>query len=462
MRNEEQPTQPNAAGSGAASPKRSRLRLRLTPAAEGHIRRGHPWVYESSVREQNREGESGELAVIYDRQDRFLAVGLYDPHSPLRLRVLHAGSPLNLDTAWWKRHLELSVQRRAALFGPDTDGYRLINGESDGWPGLVLDRYASTLVLKLYTSSWLPHLGLLLELLSGRFGNGFSNSAPDSAPNADVPPQAGAESSSLRVVLRLSRNTQKLAAEQGFSDGQVLLGEDLSGPIIFQEYGLNFEADVLRGQKTGFFLDQRENRRIVGSMVEKLVQQGDGRRVLNAFSFSGGFSLASARAGAAEAVCVDISKHALESSRRNFALNYSMPGVSRCFHRTVQADVFAWLGKTLPADAETSEPFTREPFDLIVLDPPSLARRETEREGAVHAYGRLSRQALERLRPGGVLMAASCSSHVSAEEFFEAVRTSARRSGRNWKELRTTRHAPDHHATFTEAEYLKAIYLRVE
>ncbi|AWN24413.1 23S rRNA (cytosine(2499)-C(5))-methyltransferase [Deinococcus irradiatisoli] len=405
--------------------------MRLSPAAEGHIRRGHPWVYESSVREQNRPGEAGELAVVYDRQNRFLAVGLYDPFSPLRLRVLHAGSPLNLDAGWWKRLLEAAVVRRASLFGDDTDGYRLINGESDGWPGLVLDRYGSTLVLKLYTAAWVPHLEMVLGLLAERLG----------------PIWPG-----LRVVLRLSRNMQGWAAEQGLSDGQVLLGEDPGGPVIFQEYGLKFEADVLRGQKTGFFLDQRENRRIVGSMVEKLVQQGDGRRVLNAFSFSGGFSLAAARAGAAEVVSVDISKHALESSERNFALNRELSGVARCFHRPVQADVFAWL-----SDADSGEP-----FDLIVLDPPSLARRESEREGALHAYSRLSDQAIKRLRPGGVLMAASCSAHVSAEDFFEAVRTVARRSGRAWKELRTTRHAPDHHASFAEAEYLKAIYLRVE
>ena len=412
------------------APRLPRLRLRLSPAAENHIRRGHPWVYESGVREQNREGERGELAVIYDKQDRFLAVGLYDPASPLRLRVLHAGSPQTLDAAWWKRLLESAVQRRAALFGPDTTGYRLINGESDGWPGLVLDRYASTLVLKLYTASWLPHLEMVLGLLTERF--------QESLPG-------------MNVVLRLSRNMQAQAAEEKLSDGQTLIGDEPLGPVIFEEYGLKFEADTVRGQKTGFFLDQRENRRIVGSMVEKLVQQGDGRRVLNAFAYSGGFSLASARAGAAEVVSLDISRHALDSSERNFALNHDLSGVARCFHRPVLADVFKWLGEA-----------GGEPFDLIVLDPPSLARREIEREGAIRAYARLSESAIKRLRPSGVLMAASCSAHVSPEEFFETVRTVARKSRRPWKELRTTRHPPDHHATFAEAEYLKAIYLQLE
>lgn len=403
--------------------KPPRLRMRLTAAAEAHVRRGHPWVYEASVREQNREGIAGELAVIYDRTDRFLAAGLYDPYSPIRVRVLHAGPPMSLDAAWWNRHLDSAIKRRAALFGPETTGYRLINGESDGWPGLVVDRYSGVLVIKLYTAAWYPQLPMVVEMLLERF-QGF------------------------RVVLRLSRNIQDWMAGRGLHDGDILVGELLNPTVTFQEYGLKFEADVVRGQKTGFFLDQRENRRIVGSMVEKMVQQSGGRRVLNAFSFTGGFSLAAARAGAAEVTSLDISKHALEGAERNFTLNATDPHVASCMHRPLQADVFQWL-----ASAEA------EPFDFIVLDPPSLAKRESEREGAIRAYQHLSAEAIKRLRPGGVLMSASCSAHVSAEEFFEAVRFVARRSRRHFRELRTTRHAPDHHANFAEAEYLKAIYL---
>ncbi|GAA5513438.1 ribosomal RNA large subunit methyltransferase I [Deinococcus carri] len=401
------------------SPARPRLRLRVTAPAEAHLRAGHPWLYESSVRGQNREGEAGELAVVYDRRDRFLAIGLYDPHSPLRLRVLHVGTPITVDRAWWAHRLDAALLRRAPLFGPaahagETDGYRLLNGESDGFPGAVLDRYADTLVLKLYTAAWFPHLPLLLELLAERFP-GF------------------------RVVLRLSRNVAALAQEAGLHDGQTLVGEEPGGPVVFRESGLHFEADVVRGQKTGFFLDQRENRRRVEALAR-------GRRVLNAFSFSGGFSLYAARGGAREVVSLDISAHALASAGRNFALN---PGLT-ARHETVQADVFEWLAQT-----------GRE-FDLIILDPPSLARREAERAGAIRAYGKLAADGLRRLAPGGVLVSASCSAHVSAEEFFEAVRGAARRSGRKWRELRTSRHAPDHHASFPEAEYLKAIYLQLD
>ena len=399
-----------------------RLRLRVSKAAELHIRDGHPWVYESSVREQNREGEPGELAVVYDRRDRFLAIGLYDPFSPLRLRVLHTGMPTQLDDTWWAARLDAALARRAALFGPltafgDTDGYRVLNGESDGFPGLVVDRYAGVLVMKLYTAAWFPHLRRMLELFAAR--------APDFA-----------------VVLRLSRNIAERAADLGLHDGQVIYGELAGDSVVFRESGLRFEAEVRQGQKTGFFLDQRENRRRVEGLSE-------GRRVLNAFSFSGGFSLYAARGGASEVTSLDISAHALRSAERNFALNPELSAV----HKTVQADVFEWLpaGKGGGAD-----------YDLVILDPPSLARREAEREGAIRAYGKLAEGGLTRLAPGGILVSASCSAHVSAEEFEEAVMSAVRRSGRRWRKLLSSRHAPDHHASFAEAEYLKAVFLEMD
>jgi 23S rRNA (cytosine1962-C5)-methyltransferase len=444
------------------------LRLRVTAAAESCLRSGHPWLFADSIREQTREGESGELAVVYDRQNRFLAVGLYDPDSPIRLRVLHTGKPQIIDRDWWRTRLEQSLARREPLFDEQTTGYRWINGESDGWPGLVLDRYDTTLVLKLYTPAWFPHLDEIVALIAGRLH-------PD------------------RFVLRLSRNVQPAAHKADLVDGEVLpfgvqplgcsdriesekqgtlkgghparevagqdtlkgghqtrevLGQDTlkgghqTGPVLFLESFLRFEVDVFRGQKTGFFLDQRENRR----RVEALAQ---GRTVLNAFSFSGGFSLYAARGGATSVTDLDLSRHALDSSRRNFSLNKSNPRIAACPHELIQADAFDWL----EGNAERK-------FDLIILDPPSLAKRETERAGAIRAYGRVAQLGLGQLNPNGILLACSCSAHVTADEFFTAVRSSATKSRRPFTELATTQHAPDHTATFKEAEYLKAIYLR--
>ena len=244
-------------------------------------------------------------------------------------------------------------------------------------------------------------------------------------------------------VLRLSRNIQELARTTfQRQEGDFLCGADREPVQEFRETGLRFEADLVRGQKTGFFLDQRENRR----RVEGLARDGE---VLNAFSFSGGFSLYAARGGASRVTDLDISSHALTASRRNFDLNQSDPTLARCRHETVQTDVFTWL-----------DGVARPGYDVVVLDPPSLARKEVERAGAIQAYGRLATGGLRALRPGGVLVAASCSAHVSADEFFDVVRQSARRSGRSIAELETTGHPPDHPATFAEARYLKCIYLR--
>lgn len=395
----------------------TRLRLRITSAAESIVRGGHPWLFADSIHESNRDGQRGELAVIYDRKDKFLAVGLFDPDSPIRVRILHAGKPATIDLSWWQSRIVQTIARREGLFDSNTTGYRLIHGESDGWPGLVLDRYDATLVAKIYSSAWLPRLNEIISLVK-----------------AQIPCE--------RIVLRLSRNIQAVA-EKNFQrrDGQILFGSALESQLIFLENGIGFEADVVRGQKTGFFLDQRENR----AEVEKLAR---GKKVLNAFSFSGGFSVYAARGGAVSVIDLDISAHALESAKRNVALNKNHPSVAACRHETVQADTFEWLPKA------------KDKFDLIVLDPPSLAKRASEREGAIRAYETLNALGIEKLSCEGILVAGSCSAHVSAAEFFEAVRRAAQKSGRKFSELKTMQHPSDHPATFKEAEYLKVIYLR--
>jgi 23S rRNA (cytosine1962-C5)-methyltransferase len=423
---------PRAHNATANQPVATRLRLRITAAAETAVRSGHPWVFSDSILDLNRAGQTGELAVIYDRKDRFLAVGLFDPDSPIRVRILHAGKPQTIDHAWWQARLEQTIARRRDLFDAQTTGYRLIHGESGGWPGLVLDRYDTTLVLKLYTAAWLPRLADTLALLK-----------------ENVPGE--------RIVLRLSRNIQSFAEERlQRRDGEIIFSEHAvpdqpslgsfgaagaGAPIVFLESGLRFEADVLRGQKTGFFLDQRENRREVETLAR-------GRRVLNAFSFSGGFSVYAARGGAAAVTDLDISAHALAAAQRNFALNQNFPGVAACRHDTAQGDVFDWLAASAAK------------FDLVVLDPPSLAKRATEREGALRAYEWLNALGIARLAREGILVAGSCSAHVPAEDFFEVVRRAAMKSGRKFTELKTLRHPPDHPASFKEAEYLKVIYLK--
>ncbi|MFA6546011.1 MAG: class I SAM-dependent methyltransferase [Limisphaerales bacterium] len=452
-----------------ASSNPTRLRLRVTATAESMIRSGHPWVYDASVREQNRPGQPGELAVIYDRRDKFLALGLYDPLSPIRMRVLHHGKPATADESWWRARLQTALARRDGLFDARTTGYRCLSGESDGWPGLVLDRYDTTFVLKLYSAVWLPRVAEIVAWLrdalprlvgrdsvepsSERSEAGAASISGNVLPGQDArfarADSAGkwgsTESHPTRLVLRLSRNIQSLAEKEfNLREGQVLIGDAPQGPVVFLETGIRFEAEVIRGQKTGFFLDQRENRRRVETLAA-------GRDVLNAFSFSGGFSLYAARGGARSTTDLDISPHALDSARRNFALNSADPQMAACRHECAQADTFDWLAASSRAD-----------FDLVILDPPSLAKRETERTGAIQAYRKLTVLGLPRLRRGGILVAASCSAHVSAPEFFDAVLDALQSSQRPFAELARTAHAPDHPATFPEAQYLKCLFVRLE
>jgi 23S rRNA (cytosine1962-C5)-methyltransferase len=407
-------------GSSVAETRLPRLKLRLAPKAEAAVRQGHPWVFAESIRAQNREGKSGEVAVIYDRQNALLALGLYDPDSPIRVRVLHLGKPTVIDDAWWRARLVVALDRRTGLFAADTTGYRCINGESDHWPGLVLDCYDTTFVLKLYTAAWLPRLDALTALI-----------------REQLPARA--------LVLRLSRNVQKIALERfGMSEG--FLFSELDPPaetVVFLENGLRFEAAVRHGQKTGFFLDQRENRRRVEECAA-------GRTMLNAFSFSGGFSLYAARGGAVSVTDLDSSAPALESARRNFALNAADRRVAAARHETVRADAFDWLAHG-----------PRHSFDLVVVDPPSLAKRESERARALETYARLNTAAVARLRRGGRLVAASCSSQISSAEFFATVFRAAGVAGRSIRECWTSGHAPDHPATFPEAQYLKCICLEI-
>jgi len=401
----------------APSKNQAGLKLRLTSTAESIIRQGHHWIFDQSIRSSSRQGKTGELAVIYDRNNRFLAVGLYDAESPIRVRVLHAGKPQPIDSAWWETRLQEALDRRAGLFDDKTNGLRWINGESDGWPALVLDQYAGTLVLKIYSAAWFTHLSTLLPLLQNR-----------------LQPE--------RIILRLSRNIQGWASKNSpLHDGSILYGPPAPKPVIFSESGILFLADVVHGQKTGFFLDQRDNRR----RVERLA---DGRSVLNLFSFSGGFSLYAARGGARSVISVDISTHALDELKENWELNSSLPAFQSCTHLEVQADVFEWLKSD------------REKYDLIIIDPPSLAKKESDRSAAIQAYEKLAAAGLARLEAGGVLVCASCSAHVTQEEFIGAVRKAARLSGKTLRELQITGHAQDHPVKFDELSYLKAIFLQ--
>lgn len=426
-------------------PAPRRLALRVTAAAQRALRSGHPWLFDQAITAQSGEGRPGDLAVIFDDYRRFLAIGLYDPTSPLRVRVLQHGAPAAIDRAWLADKLAAAAAWRAALPETGATGYRLVHGENDGLPGLVVDRYAETLVVKLYTLVWLPWLADLRAALAviarpGVWAEAISYSAEGIA-SGQTPPLAMTDGPT--IVLRLSRELRGQPAQlYGLSDGATLAGPAPDGPVQFTENGLRFEADVLRGQKTGFFFDQRDNR----ARVEKLAA---GRRTLNVFAYSGGFSLYAARGGATAVTSLDSSAPALAAAERNFSLNRHLPTVAAARHTILVADAFAAL-----ADLRQRG----ERYDLVIVDPPAFAKQADEVSAAVRLYERLTGLALGVLAPGGTLVMASCSSRVAAAIFFAAVNRAAAQAGRPMVELDRTGHPIDHPIHFPEGAYLKCLY----
>ncbi len=398
-----------------------RIALRINSLAQHALRMGHPWVFDQSITEQSHAGAPGDLAVIFDDKRNFLAVGLYDPTSPIRVRILQSRQPATINREWFKTRLLAASNVRIPLtiMEKATSGYRLVNGENDGFPGLVIDKYDQTLVIKLYTPAWIPHLKevcLALEQVS-----------PASS-----------------LVLRLSRSMSKQPGLlSGLQDGQSLAGPPLAGPILFMENGLIFEADPIFGQKTGFFLDQRDNR----ARVERLSMN---KTVLNMFAYTGGFSVYAARGGAKHIVSVDISAPAMESAVRN--MGYNQQGAAQPTHETLTEDAFEVLTRLTAA---------KRTFGLVIIDPPMFAQSQGQTSAAIAAYQRLTHLGLGVLERGGVLVQASCSSRVDSESFFKAIHQAARQSNRSLTEIERTGHALDHPIGFKDGAYLKCLFTRV-
>ncbi len=396
-----------------------RIAVRVTPDAVRHIRSGHPWVYDQSITKLSHVGDVGDLAVVFNKDRSFLGIGLFDPDSPIRIKILHAGKPARVDLSFWKRRVETAAERRSALASSvETTGYRCINGENDQMPGLILDRYDSIYVLKLYSAAWIPHVREVLAAIDETY-------KPSS------------------VVLRLSRLVES-GQTFGLVDGQTIMGAVVSGPTTFREHGLVFEVDVVNGQKTGHFLDQRENRAQIGRISAE-------SSVLDVFSCTGGFALHAAAGGAKAVTCVDQSEHALDGAKRNFDLNNQVSAVANCDVSTIAGDANHVLAEMISRNRN---------FDIVVVDPPSFAQRQSSVAGAVHSYQRLAASGIQLVTANGALFQASCSSRVTSEDFEQAVLGAAKRSGRPFHVVDRFGHADDHPVTFSEGAYLKAVLVR--
>jgi 23S rRNA (cytosine1962-C5)-methyltransferase len=403
-------------------PSELRIAIRVSRDAERTLLQGHPWVFEGAIQHQSHAGQPGDLAVIFDHQRKFLAIGLYDPHSTIRVRVLQHRVPAPIDQSWFIKRIDAAAKLRVPLheLPPEkaTTGYRLVHGENDGFPGLVIDRYEETLVIKLYTLAWISHLVDVIAAL-----------------NQVVPGD--------RLLLRFSRALLDQANMlYSLHDGLTLFGPALDRPVLFSENGLRFEADLLHGHKTGFFFDQRDNR----VRVERL---SSGKSVLDVFAYTGGFSVYAARGGAQEITNIDTSQPALEAAVRNMKHNKELLRVPSPRHEIIVGDAFELLSQ-MGSDGRR--------FDLVIIDPPAFAQKRSQISKAISAYQRLTRLGLGILQPDGILVQASCSSQVTSDAFFDAVHRAAQETGRPLDEIYRSGHPIDHPVRFKEGAYLKCLF----
>lgn len=400
-----------------------RIAIKVKPSVEKIIRKGHPWLFENGITKVSKEGKAGDLAIIFDnKKNKFLAIGLYDPYSPIRVKILQSNQSATINEAWFESKIQTAYDKRLPLLQTETNSYRLIYGENDGLPSLIADVYDDVLVLKIYSLIWLRYLDVLQPILLKI-------------------------SQCKTLVLRLSRNVEQQKTElNGLYNGQVLhgvlenrLSRDLGETIIFTEHGLKFQANVIKGHKTGYFLDHRHNRKKVGELAK-------GKTILDVFSYAGGFSVHALAGGAKEVVSLDISKQALALSKENAALN-----PHRGTHKTMAVDAFEGLENLRQAGKK---------FDVVIIDPPSFAKKDTEKERALKSYGRLAKLGVQLVAKNGILLLASCSSRVTADDFFETVLPIVQNSKRPFHIMEKTFHDIDHPITFREGAYLKSIYLQ--
>lgn len=394
--------------------------LTVDPAIRGRLTNGHPWIYRNHLRDAGRIA-SGQWVRV--RCGGLTAYGLYDAQSAIAVRVFSRdGAP---DAAWAGERVWEAWEGRAALRDgdPPTTAYRWIYGEGDGLPGLVADRYGDYAVIQTYAES----LKTVVPL---------------------VAPALRACDPSLRGALLRERpgDGDPAGREEPGEDGaprlRALWGEAPPADLVVQEHGLLFHADLFHGQKTGLFLDHRENRRTVEGLA-------GGRSVLNCFAYTGAFSLYALRGGAAAVVSADLGKGLAEAAAANLALNRLDPGR----HSFVTEDCFALLDAYAKAGRR---------FDMVILDPPSFARQKSSLHGALRAYTRINALALRCLEPGGLLVTASCTSQVGPEQFRAMLGDAAGQVGARLQIVHEAGQPADHPvpAGFPEGRYLKFVVAR--
>jgi len=385
--------------------------IRLREGKERSLLRHHPWVFQGSV--ERGKADPGETVRVESAEGKFLCWGAFSSSSMIRVRAWTFDEAERVDHAFFKRRIARALALRARL-PIESDGVRLVHGEADGLPGLIVDRYGEVLSAQFLSAGMERWRDALADLLLAATG----------------------------CTRLYERSDSGVRALEGLEPRAGWLRGDGPTDLVIREHGWRLNLDVAQGHKTGFYLDQRDNRALFARWVRHFGLQ----RVLNCYCYTGGFSVAALAGGAQQVVSVDSSAPALDKARANVALN----GFDAERHQALDADVNAFLRQQLQAGAS---------FDAIVLDPPKFAPTASHAERAARAYKDINRLALKLLAPGGLLLTFSCSGGVGAELFHKIVAGAAADAGVDGAILQRLEGAPDHPTTlvFPEGEYLKGL-----
>ncbi len=391
-------------------------RVYLKSGKEESLKRFHPWIFSGAIARVEGEPEEGEVVDVFTSKNEFIACGHYQIGS-IVVRVLSFVQE-TIDHAFWVRKLTHARQVRVALGlvgNPQTNTYRLVHGEGDNLPGLIIDIYGKTAVMQAHSA------GMHLDRMS--IADALTEVMGDTVENIYY-----------KSETTLPFKADLTATENGFIRGG-------SADNVAMENGLKFHVDWLKGQKTGFFVDQRENRHL-------LERYAAGRSVLNMFCYTGGFSFYAMRGGAKLVHSVDSSAKAIDLTNENVSLNF--PGDTR--HQAFAEDAFKYLDRM------------GDQYDLIILDPPAFAKHRDALRNALRGYTKLNAKAFEKIRPGGILFTFSCSQVVTKDNFRNAVFTAAAQTGRSVRILHQLTQPGDHPVNIyhPEGEYLKGLVLYVE
>lgn len=376
------------------------------------VERKHPWIFSGAISTNTEDIVNGEIVSVYSAKGQFLAKGHFQ-HATISVRVLTFEDE-KIDQNFYNRKISNAFQLRKNinLLSENNNVFRLIHGEGDGLPGLIVDYYAKVAVIQCHSLGMYLHLSMIAQAIQNALGD--------------------------EIVAIYSKSSDTLA-NKDLAEDQYLFGT-IQTPHVAIENGVKIKVDWITGQKTGFFIDQRENRALLGKYAKD-------KRILNTFCYSGGFSLLALQHGATLVHSLDSSKKAIELTEANIAINGFEDK-----HGSIVADAMEYM-KNLP-----------EPYDIIVLDPPAFAKHKDKRHKAIQGYKRLNAHAIRQIKPGGIIFTFSCSQVVDKYLFNNTVIAAAIEAGRNVRILEQLHQPADHpiNAFHPEGEYLKGLVIQVD